>query len=177
MQITLDRSGRDGIGLGCSSRCSGRTKNEHLPFRFLFRSEAHKPRHRLCPVEHPKRASSPPWANPHWRVFFCPLNHAVRTHNACVSHRRIKHKRADNQRHLDSQTGVLKEAQGSFCHVASTLNHAGVTARGFRLVKVEPRDSENAEACPIQTTVSAGEILGVSLCNRAEPSKQSVPSA
>jgi len=74
MQITLDRSGRDGIGLGCSSRCSGLKNDEHLPFRFLFRSEAHKPKRRILPVEHPKQASSPPWANPHWRVFFCPLN-------------------------------------------------------------------------------------------------------
>lgn len=55
--------------------------------------------------------------------------------------------RPDNQRCVD-ETGALKDSTGSFCHSSRTVNHAGVTARGFRLVKVEPRDSKSSERFP-----------------------------
>jgi len=52
--------------------------------------------------------------------------------------------RSDNQR-LAVETGQLKESNPSFWDCLASVSHAGVTARGFRLVKVEPRDSKSSE--------------------------------
>ena len=51
-----------------------------------------------------------------------------------------------------------QEPNPSFWDCLATVNHAGVTARGFRLVKVEPRDSKKLRTCPKETTIQATEI-------------------
>lgn len=75
---------------------------------------------------------------------------------------------------VDVTTGALKKAAGSFCHLLSCVNHAGVTARGFPLEGRVPRDSKNAELCPISTTVQKRKLAMVYVCNRLEPFQQSV---
>ena len=74
---------------------------------------------------------------------FLHTSRAVPAGNNPASQRRII-KRTDNQRRV-AVTGALKEADGAFPNCQPTVNHAGVTARGFRLVKVEPRDSKSSE--------------------------------
>jgi hypothetical protein len=66
------------------------------------------------------------------------INRAGSTDNASA--------RPDNQRCVD-ETSALKDVAG-FGYLLRTVNHAGVTARGFRLVKVEPRDSKSSERFP-----------------------------
>ena len=65
-------------------------------------------------------------------------------------------------RSLDSEN--IQEPNPSFWDCLATVNHAGVTARGFRLVKVEPRDSKKLRTRPKETTIQASEIPKGSLC-------------
>jgi hypothetical protein len=56
------------------------------------------------------------------------------------------------------ETGALEEADGSFCHGLPSVCYAGVTARGCRLVKVEPRDTKSSEPRPKRNEYSSNRI-------------------
>ena len=93
--------------------------------------------------------------------FFGHMNHADST--------AITAARSDNQR-LAVETGQLKESHASYWHCAASVSHAGVTARGFRLVKVEPRDSKSSELVPSARQFKQQRSCRVSVCNRLGPS-------
>lgn len=63
----------------------------------------------------------------------------------------------------------IQEADRDFSHCRPTVNHAGVTAIGFRLVKVEPRDSKSSERFPFWRSFKQQQSFGVTVCNRLKP--------
>ena len=137
----------------CSAVCLAGYEEHYSHFRFPIRRSAHKPSTQrnvwmfgIHLLGKTSRVSSLTWSNPRQGFFIALLNRAIPAHNTCAPQRRMA-KRIDNQRRV-VETGTLKEECGSFCHGIPSVNHPCVKGRGFRLVKVEPRDSKSSELVP-----------------------------